>query len=34
MPGQYLRIVGFGVIAALCLLAAVPLMRRWSVSAP
>jgi len=33
MPGQYLRIAVFGGVAALCLLGAVPLLRRWSASA-
>ncbi len=33
MPGQYLRIAVFGGVAALCLLCAVPLLRRWSASA-
>jgi POT family proton-dependent oligopeptide transporter len=32
MPGQYLRIFWFSVVAALVLLTAVPLMRRWSAS--
>jgi len=34
MPGQYLRIFGFGAIAALLLLAALPLLRRGSAATP